>query len=251
MDARIFNTQAVMGDKTMFDLNNAINSWRMSLSEKQTCAKSDIDEMEAHLREEIDSLTASKLSEQEAFLVATHRLGDTDSLAAEFAKANTSILWRNRLFWMLAGILSYFVAKYITGIASTGIVVLAWFAGIRGHSLGVIDVISTVVFFLAVIFVFYQIVRRRDTQGELFCEVADKPWGKFLLFAGVVVIIAVTLAATILAQAIMVRLGGVSKYGEIAIFRAYAGFVWKIIMPLILLVVAIRLRPSRLRKAGT
>ena len=95
----------------MFDLNKAISSWRMNLSERQTCAKSDIDEMETHLREEIDSLTASKLSEQEAFLVATHRLGDTDSLAAEFAKVNTSILWRNRLFWMLAGLLSYFVAK--------------------------------------------------------------------------------------------------------------------------------------------
>jgi hypothetical protein len=36
----------------MFDLNYAISSWRMNLSEKQTCAKSDIDEMESHLREE-------------------------------------------------------------------------------------------------------------------------------------------------------------------------------------------------------
>src|SRR4030042_1430469 len=164
MDARVFNTKTVMGDKTMFDLNKAISSWRMNLSERQTCAKSDIDEMETHLREEIDSLTASKLSEQEAFLVATHRLGDTDSLAAEFAKVNTSILWRNRLFWMLAGLLSYFVAKYITGITSTGFVVLAWFAGVRGHSLGVVDLVSQIVFFLAVIFAFYQIIRRRDTQ---------------------------------------------------------------------------------------
>jgi len=250
MDARLFNTKTVMGDKTMFDLNSAISSWRMNLSEKQTCAKSDIDEMETHLREEIDSLTASKLSQQEAFLVAAHRLGDPDSLAAEFAKVNTSILWRNRLFWMVAGLLSYFVAKYITGIASNGFVILAWFAGVRGHSLGAFDVISRVVFFLVVIFVFYQIIRRRDTQGELFCKVANKPWGKFLLFAGVVVIIAVTLAARILVPATVARMG-VQEYSEMAIFRAFTELVWLITMPLILLVVVLRLRPSKLRKAGT
>jgi hypothetical protein len=203
------------------------------------------------LREEIDSLTASKLSEQEAFLVATHRLGDTESLAAEFAKVNTSILWRKRLFWIVAGLLSYFVAKYITGIASSGLVVLAWFAGIRGYSLGVIDVISKVVFFLAVIFVFYQIVRRGDTRGELFCKHIDKPWGKFLLFAGVVVIIAVMLAARILPSVTMARVMSVGEFAEIAMFQAYVGFVWQIIMPMILLAIVIILRPSKLRKVGT
>jgi len=235
----------------MFDLNKAISSWRMRLSEKQTCAKSDIDEMETHLREEIDSLTASKLSEQEAFLVAAHRLGDTDSLAAEFAKVNTSILWRRRLFWIGAGILSYIVAKYIAGCASTGFVLLARFVGVKGYSLGVVGLVSQILFFLAVIFVFYQIFRRKDRQGELFCKVADSLWGKFLLFAGIFIIIAAGLAARILAQVIMVRVGGVSEYGEIAIFKAYAGLVWLISMPLILLVVVIRLRPSKLRKAGT
>jgi len=48
----------------------------------------------------------------------------------------------------------------------------------------------------------------------------------------------------------MVRMVGLSEYGEIAIFGAYAGLVWQISMPLILLVVVICLRPSKLRKAG-
>jgi hypothetical protein len=250
MDARLFNVKTIMEGRTMFDLNKAISSWRMNLSEKQTCARSDIDEMETHLREEIDSLTAAKLSQQEAFLVATHRLGDPDSLAEEFAKVNASMLWRKRLFWAGAGVLSYIVANCIAECASTGFVLLAWFAGVRGHSLGVVDVASQILFFLAVIFVFYQIVKRRDRQGELFCKVADKPWGKFLLFTGVVVIIAVMLAARILIPATVARLS-VSEYAEMAIFKAYAGLVWLISMPLILLAVVIRLRPSKLRKAGT
>jgi hypothetical protein len=238
-----------MGDKTMFDLNKEISSWRIGLSERQTCEKTDIDELEAHLREEIDQLKASKLSDQEAFWIARHRLGDTESLAAEFAKVNTSILWRKRLFWMVAGLLCYIAAAYITRIASTGFLVLTWFAGARGHSLGVIDVISRVAFFLAVIFVFYQIIKRRDTQGELFCKVADKPWGKFVLFAGVLVIIALMLASRILVPATVARMS-IQEYSEIAIFRSFTELVWLISMPLILLAAVVRLRPSKLRKAG-
>ncbi|MDH4242091.1 MAG: hypothetical protein OEW48_21220, partial [Phycisphaerae bacterium] len=165
-------------------------------------------------------------------------------------KVNASILWRNRLFWAGVGLLSYFVAIYITRFASTGLVVLAWFAGVKDHSLSIVDIVSQIVFFLGIIFVFYQIMRRRDTQGELFCKVADKPWGKFLLFAGVVVIIAVMLAARILIPATVARMS-ISEYGEIAIFRAFTELVWLVSMPLILLAVVIRLRPSKLRKAGT
>jgi len=250
MDACVFNTKEVMGDKTMFDLNKAISSWRLNLSEKQTCAKSDIDEMETHLREEIDSLTASKLSEQEAFLVATHRLGDPDSLAEEFAKVNTSFLWRKRLFWAGTGLLSYIVATYIAKCASSGFVVLAWFAGVRSYTLGILDGVSQVVFFLSIIFLFYEIARRKDSQGELFCKVADNTWGKFVLFAGVFVIIAVMLAARILVPATVARLS-VREYGEMAISQAYTEFAWIISMPLILLAAVIHLRPTKLRKAET
>ncbi|MHC4087678.1 MAG: permease prefix domain 1-containing protein [Planctomycetota bacterium] len=234
----------------MFDLNNAIISWRMNLSEKQTFAKSDIDEMESHLREEIESLTASKLAEQEAFLVATHRLGDPDSLAAEFAQVNTSILWRNRLFWMVAGLLIYIVAMYIARCASTGFVLLVS-VGARGYSLGVVDTVSQILFFLAVIFAFYQIIRIRDRQGGLLCKDAGNPWGKFILFAGICIIMATGLAARILVPVKMARVMSVSEYREIALYRAYVGFVWQISLPVILLAVVICLRPSKLRKAGT
>ena len=118
----------------MFDLNKAISSWRMGLSEKQTCEKSDIDEMESHLREEIYSLTASKLSGQEAFLVATHRLGDNDSLAAEFAKVNTSILWRKRLFWMVAGMLTFIAAHHLSSLVLSGCYLLGALGGLLGYS---------------------------------------------------------------------------------------------------------------------
>ena len=250
MDACVFNVKTIMGDKTMFDLSNEITKWLNGLGRSDAFKERDIAELESHLREESKHLTTLGLSEQEAFWIARHRLGDTDSLAEEFAKVNTSILWRQRLFWAGAGLLSYIVATYIAKCASTGFVLLAWFAGVKGYSLGVVDVISQIVFFLTVVFVLYEIGRRKGRQGELFCEVADNPWGKFVLFTGVLVIIAIMLAAQILIPATVARLS-VREYGEMAIFRAYTNFAWRISMPLILLAVVIRLRPSKLRKAGT
>ncbi len=233
----------------MFDLNDHIRKWRSNLARSQTLETSDIDELESHLREEIEQLVASKLSHEEAFLVARHRLGDAASLAEEFAKINGSVLWRKRLFWAAVGLLGYIVATHIAKCASAGFVVLAWCAGVKGYALGMVDTVSQVAFFLAVVFVLYEIGRRKDRQGELFCKVADSAWGKFLLFTGVLLIIGVMLAARILVPATVARLS-VEQWGEMALFRAYAELGWMIIVPLILLVAVIHLRPSKLRRAA-
>ena len=82
----------------MFDLNEKINLWRRNLAQPQTLSGSDIDELESHLREETENLTALNLSDDEAFLVATHRLGQPHSISEEFAKVNASVLWRKRFF---------------------------------------------------------------------------------------------------------------------------------------------------------
>jgi len=150
----------------MFDLNERINEWRGSLVGSQTLERSDINELEGHLREEIEHLTALKLSQEEAFYVALHRLGDTGSLSEEFGKINGSVLWSKRLFWALVGLFSYIIAVYTAKCASAGLVVLVWLAGLRGYALGVFDTIAQVVFFLTVIFALYEIGRRKDRRGE-------------------------------------------------------------------------------------
>jgi hypothetical protein len=239
-----------MGERTMFNLNDQISKWRCGLAASQTLETSDIDELENHLQEEIERLTDLKLSQEEAFYVARHRLGDAASLTEEFAKINGSVLWQKRLFWAAVGLFSYIIATYTAKCASASFVVLAWLAGLRGYALGVLGTIAQVVFFLAVVFVLYEIARRKDRRGELFCKVAENPWGRFLLFASVLLIIAVKLATQILIPATVARLS-VKQWGEMAIFRAYTELVWMIGMPLILLTALILLRPSKLRKAAT
>jgi hypothetical protein len=53
--------------------------WRTHLAGSELLGNSTVNELEGHLREEMEHLKTSGLSDEEAFLVAQHRLGDTAS----------------------------------------------------------------------------------------------------------------------------------------------------------------------------
>ncbi|NIS38757.1 hypothetical protein GWN91_06390 [Candidatus Saccharibacteria bacterium] len=83
----------------MFSLNREIKKWRRKLYFTGAFQKSDIDELEAHLREEVEELIALGYSEEQAFHKATHRLGSPEILKTEFIKVNFKVLWGKRLLW--------------------------------------------------------------------------------------------------------------------------------------------------------
>ena len=75
----------------MFDLNKEVETWCEAVL-GDNCGQSDrMDELQDHLFSEIGRNQKQGLSEKEAFLKATERLGDTEQLGAEFAK-NRSVL---------------------------------------------------------------------------------------------------------------------------------------------------------------
>lgn len=226
----------------MFELNTEIAQWRSSLTQSDRLSKSDIDELESHLREEIENLIASKLSEQEAFLVASHRLGGADALADEFAKVNTHIVFRKRLFWAVAGLFSFVVARYVGLLASHVGVLLASMVGVRGYGLGAVKVVTQVIFFGIMILVLYEITRTKDIQGGWFSRVADSVWGKVALFASVLVVIVAMFACRFFVQMATVRLISARDFGDMAILVQSVGLVWTVIVPLILLGIIIKLR---------
>ena len=55
---------------------------------------SNLEELEDHLRGQMDDLTHSGLSEDEAFLVAVKRMGRADDLSREFAVEHSGRLWK-------------------------------------------------------------------------------------------------------------------------------------------------------------
>jgi hypothetical protein len=71
-----------------------IEAWRDHLRRSRTITGTDADELEDHLREQIASLGAQGLSEEEAFLVAVRRMGAVDALTREFAREHSDRLWK-------------------------------------------------------------------------------------------------------------------------------------------------------------
>jgi hypothetical protein len=78
----------------MFELETQIRSWSDYLRSRGNLLESDLEELESHLRDEIDDLVQGGLSPDEAFLISVKRIGNTDLLSREFAKVNADQLWR-------------------------------------------------------------------------------------------------------------------------------------------------------------
>lgn len=75
-------------------LEERIGQWRQYLRRRQAVHSADVEELEDHLRSQVDALRGAGLDEDEAFLVAVKRLGDQDTLAREFAVEYSERLWK-------------------------------------------------------------------------------------------------------------------------------------------------------------
>lgn len=78
----------------MSELEVQIDQWRGFVRRHQTITEVDVTEMESHLRDQVDDLVASGLSDDEAFLVAVKRMGRLDDISREFAREHSDRLWK-------------------------------------------------------------------------------------------------------------------------------------------------------------
>lgn len=75
-------------------LEAQIAEWRAYVGKAPAVDGRDVEELEAHLRDQITELGAAGLAEDEAFLVAVKRMGDLDTLSHEFAREHSDRLWK-------------------------------------------------------------------------------------------------------------------------------------------------------------
>jgi hypothetical protein len=75
-------------------LEDQIGQWRAYLRRRRAIAAPDVEELEAHLRDQVGVLTQSGLAEDEAFLIAVKRMGSLDALSREFAREHSERLWK-------------------------------------------------------------------------------------------------------------------------------------------------------------
>lgn len=104
MDDRPPNTLKIMENQTLFDLNLAVRRWREDLAHSSAFRNENLNELESHLRDSVATLQTRDLSAEEAFLIATRRIGKSQQLESEFGKLNRNSIWLERAMWMLIGI---------------------------------------------------------------------------------------------------------------------------------------------------
>lgn len=112
-----------MEDPTSFELNQAIRGWQDGLRHSPHFREEDLTELETHVRDSVAALQAKGLAEDEAFLLATRRLGNASRLEPEFAKVNRAEVWLNRLLWMLIGVQAWGLLRELSGVLSRAVVV--------------------------------------------------------------------------------------------------------------------------------
>ncbi len=78
----------------MDGVESQIAEWRAYVAKAPAVNGHDVDELEAHLRDQIAELDAAGLTADEAFLVAVKRMGDLDTLSREFAREHSGRLWK-------------------------------------------------------------------------------------------------------------------------------------------------------------
>jgi hypothetical protein len=78
----------------MESLELEIAEWRSFVGQAPAVDGRDVDELEAHLRDQIADLNAAGLAADEAFLIAVRRMGSLDDLSREFAREHSGRLWK-------------------------------------------------------------------------------------------------------------------------------------------------------------
>ncbi len=80
-----------------FNLNAALRLWRERLAQSPHFRVENLDELESHLRDSVTVLPSKGLSDDEAFLIGTRRVGNEAALEPEFARENGGRGWWHSL----------------------------------------------------------------------------------------------------------------------------------------------------------
>lgn len=230
----------------MFDLNQQIAQWRQSLGQSESIVRSDLDELESHLRDQIDHLSLAGLSPQEALLVARHRIGDTKRLPDEFAKVNGSAIFRRRLQWMLIGVVTYLLLLNLASLASTAGTLAAFGVGFHGYLSGWIGQGTQ---FLVTLAGLALVIAAMKSPGITRLTGSSKGG----LFIGLIIVVGsiLLIAAQFLTKFLLVRLVGVEDFGKSAFILNGFTMAYSVVIPILVVTLLLVLRrPARQQELG-
>lgn len=90
----------------MFDFNQAVSEWRQRMTSGGIKAADVLNELESHLREDVDEQIRSGLSQQQAFYAAVQRIGESKALKREFRKVNRRSIIKLKILAAISGFIA-------------------------------------------------------------------------------------------------------------------------------------------------
>jgi hypothetical protein len=181
-----------MGYSVMFDLNERLNAWKQSFDGVEALRTADVAELEQHVRDSVEALTAKGLTPDEAFAIAIRRVGDPRPLAIEFKKVNGNHIWAQRAFWMIVGFLALRILNIAVGATSRVGQLIAGLAGGGTITLTATSICVTTACWLAIVF---GLVRSsRDSQGGPLARLARTRRWQLIGLAAIVPVVAIFVA---------------------------------------------------------
>ena len=121
-----------MTEETTKEVDDLLTNWRNRMHSQGLWDGAELLELESHLLDQIGDLVSSGLATEEAFLVATRRLGSEADLQREFDKAGGLSRWRSRLLWMSVGSISLLLFVALKSALIAPLLVLAHTRGLGG-----------------------------------------------------------------------------------------------------------------------
>ena len=226
----------------MFQLEHALQEWTKRFSRMEVMRPSDIVELEQHVRDSVGDLISKGLRQEEAFLIATHRVGGPGSVGLEYGKVNGGYIWRRRLFWMLAGYLFFQVCQLtVAAVASLSQALAASVSG-NGATMGYAAVGMKALCWLALaIWLHRWSVDRND--GHSIDRMWVQPHGA-LIVGGVVLIAVVATLVICGSQFTVARIMPVQEYAQAAMISAWGSLLFAMLVPFAFLIVMLTIRRS-------
>jgi hypothetical protein len=222
----------------MSDVEKRIEQWRVDLAGSELLSHSDVNELESHLRDEMEHLQTSGLSDEETFLVARRRLGDMAALEEEFAKLNAPRRLTNRLWWMVAGVLAYLVAAHFSGVASQVSLAITQQMDLGPRVLATIATAVRIAAFCAVGTLVLWLCIRCAQAGSCSCIHLSRRV-RLALLLGVLI---ETLAFAAVRAFGVVHMAGtmsVQDYGQMVMLESFGSAAWRLMGPVLLAVLLI------------
>ena len=116
-----------------FNIQEQIDHWVSKIKSEPSFTESDSEELKSHLLDSIDQLKDTGLNDEEAFWVASRRIGTTVDWEEDYSQANNQVIQMRRSVLILAGVLVYFCLYYFIESTSKLLFIILLSEDINGY----------------------------------------------------------------------------------------------------------------------